>query len=84
MTILDYELIEEIDFSLDAVCEAYNGTCDRKAEWRAKIVCCGQLVLSCDKCVKAHIDWLKTVAPNSFTHGCGYGPGVDPVRITRL
>ena len=56
MTDLDKDILELLDFEFAPPCEAPIG-CDREAEWKVIVACCGHLYLLCQECVDANQEW---------------------------
>lgn len=82
----DIEAIEYLDFEFAPPCEIVtNPSCDKEAEWKAVLKCCGHILLMCNE----HMDkkYEEFAKKSEWLHkkcGTKIPPGNPYISIERL
>lgn len=71
-TIVDFEIIEHLDFEFDPPCEM-EADCGKTATWKMTISCCGHTILCCEPCKNKIVEWAEhgRLEHNPVFGGCG-------------
>lgn len=88
---LDIEAIEHLDFSFAPPCEMTRGEeniCDKCAEWKLVIACCGNTYLMCDQHKVEQLDYVTKHGGN-LKHeprlgGCGAEGNIHYMEVSPL
>lgn len=79
----DLELIMHLDFEHETPCDVES--CDKAAEWKFTLSCCGLMKLYCDRhfcIVKKWKDTQGLIHPEKFG-GCG-GRNIEMLNVERF